>query len=269
MSAPLEITGLTAGYGRTVVLHGIDLPAWSPGTVVGLLGQNAAGKSTLLKALSGQVRYSGEARFNGQGLAGLSARHRASIVGYQPQAAPLATGLLVYEAALATFHATAPDLGRDEADRRIGAAFSELGLSNLALRRVDTLSGGQRQLLSLSLVLARQTPLMLLDEPTSALDLRWQIQTLQAIRRAAEERNALVLIAIHDLNLALRFCDEVAVLHHGRVLAAGPAAATVTPDLLRDAYGIEGRIERCSAGLPIVVADGATATSPPPGGISP
>lgn len=269
----LAIDGLSAGYGGPPVLRDIALAHLRPGMVVGLLGQNAAGKSTLLKSLAGMIRYGGSARFNHEELSGLTPRQRSALIGYQPQTAPPPTGLLVYEVALATFRAINPAMSRSAAERRIDTAFAELGLMPLALRRVETLSGGQRQLLSLALVLARQTPLLLLDEPTSALDLRWQVETLMAVRRAAADRSALALLAIHDLNLALRFCDHVAVLADGRVLASGPADGTLTPDLLRRAYGVDARIERCSSGRPIVLADRATATAidpaPRPGSTRP
>lgn len=266
MTATLSIRGLSVGYGGPLILDGVDLPDLPAGSVVGLLGQNAAGKSTLIRSLAGLVRYAGSARFADDELAALPARRRSSLIGYQPQIAPPPTGLLVYEVALSTFRATATALSRAEAERRIETAFSDLGLMPVALRRVETLSGGQRQLLSLALVLARHTPLLLLDEPTSALDLRWQVETLTAIRRTVQDRSALALVAIHDLNLALRFCDQVAVLSGGRALAAGPADTTLTPALLRRAYGVDARIEYCSAGRPMVLADRAlhpTETSVP------
>ncbi len=260
MTAGLSIQGLSAGYAASRVLHDVGLPDLPPGAVVGLLGQNAAGKSTLIRSLAGMLRYTGSARFDGTELADLTPGRRSDLIGYQPQTAPPPTGLLVYEVALATFRATGVSLSRTAVERRIEEAFADLGLLPLALRRVETLSGGQRQLLSLALVLARHTPLILLDEPTSALDLRWQVETMSAIRRTAWKRSALALVAIHDLNLALRFCDQVVVLAGGRVLAAGPTGSTLTRDLLRQAYGVEARIEYCSTGRPIVLADHALPT---------
>ena len=257
MSGGLELSGLHVGYPGRPVLAGVELPAWPAGALVGLLGPNASGKSTLLKALAGLLPYQGTAAFAGDDLAALPRHRRSAQVGYLPQTPPQATGLLVYEVALSVFRVAAPTLPRGEVERRIGEVFDLLDLNGVALSRVDTLSGGKRQLLGLALVLARRTPLMLLDEPTSALDLRWQIEALHAIRDTLRGRGAVALVAMHDLNLALRFCDGVAVLGEGRVLAAGPAATTVTPELLRRAYGVDARVERCSQGHPIVVANAA------------
>jgi iron complex transport system ATP-binding protein len=103
----------------------------------------------------------------------------------------------------------------------------------------------------------RAPRLLLLDEPTSALDLRWQLQVLQAVRALVSEGQTLALIAVHDLNLALRFCDRIVVLGQGRVLAAGRPADVLTPALLHTAYGVRARIEHCSLGHPLVLADEA------------
>ena len=112
-------------------------------------------------------------------------------------------------------------------------------------------------MIGLAQVLVRAPRLLLLDEPTSALDLRWQLQVLQAVRALVDEDRTLALIAVHDLNLALRFCDRIAVLGQGRVLAAGRPADVLTPALLRAAYGVRARIEHCSLGHPLVLADEA------------
>jgi iron complex transport system ATP-binding protein len=255
MTAGLTLSGLSVGYGRRPVLDGVDVADVPAGTMLGLLGPNASGKSTLLKALAGQVPYVGHARFGGAELAGLPAQQRSATVGYLPQTPPQATGLLAYEVALSAFRVAAPGVTRAEAERRIAETFELLGLDQAALSRVDTLSGGKRQLLGLSLVLARRTPLLVLDEPTSALDLRWQIEALAAVHTLVQAHGAVALVAIHDLNLALRFCDRVAVLGEGRMLADGPANATMTSDLLRRAYSVHARVERCSRGYPQIIVD--------------
>ncbi len=117
------------------------------------------------------------------------------------------------------------------------------------------MSGGQRQMVGLAQVLVRQPGLMLLDEPTSALDLHWQLNVLNAVRAATRHNGAIALVASHDLNLALRFCDQVLVLSPGGKATLGLAEQVLTPALLAHTYGIEARIERCSHGHPIVLAD--------------
>lgn len=255
----LRLDGLTIGYGKRPVLRDVSLPAIERGTLVGLLGPNAAGKSTLLKALAGQLAYRGSATFDGVELARLGHGERASTIGYAPQTPPQPTALLAYEFALSALAAAMPALSRTEAERRIEDGFRRLGLEEFALRKVEELSGGKRQLLGLTLLIARDPPLLLLDEPTSALDMRWEIEALTAFREIVRERGALCLVALHDLNLALRFCDRLVLLAEGGALAAGPAQDTLTPELLARAYGVCARIETCSLGHPIVLADGPAA----------
>ncbi|MBO6852024.1 MAG: ABC transporter ATP-binding protein, partial [Marinobacter sp.] len=137
----------------------------------------------------------------------------------------------------------------------IETVFATLGIRDLALRSLAEMSGGQRQMVVLAQVLVRQPGLMLLDEPTSALDLHWQLNVLNAVHAATWQRGAIALVASHDLNLALRFCDQVLVLSPGGHACLGRPQDTLTPALLARTYGIEARIERCSRGHPIVLAD--------------
>lgn len=251
----LAVRSVSAAYGRRTVLDRLALPPFAPGEVVALLGANGAGKSTLLKSLSGALPARGEARLGEADLLALAPAARARAVGYLPQNLPDASSLVAYEAVEGALRATLPELPRHAREARIEATFAALGLAALGLRRLDTLSGGQRQLVALAQVLARAPRLMLLDEPTSALDLRWQLFVLEAVRGAARRDGAVALVAIHDINLALRFADRVAVLKDGRVLAAD----ALTPDILAAAYGVAARVETCSLGHRIVVADRALA----------
>jgi iron complex transport system ATP-binding protein len=261
MSA-LRIVELEAGYGKRPVLGGIDLPAIEPGRVVALIGRNAAGKSTLLKAVAGgpvagALRSRGSVRLGDTALAGLTHRQRAQRVGYLPQAPIQPSTLLAWEVALSTFRATRPDLGRNAVERRLEAVFRDFDLEAFALRPVQALSTGKRQLLGLAMIVARETPLLLLDEPTSALDLAWQIRALAAVRQAARERGAIAIVAVHDLNLALRFADDAVCLHGGGVAAAGPVEDVIEPALVRRVFGVAARREPCSRGHPVLLVDDA------------
>lgn len=257
MTEGLELRHLSAGYPRRPVLQGLDLERIAPGTLVALVGPNAVGKSTLLKAIAGLRPVRGQVLLDGTDLATLPPRERLRRVGYLPQALPQATSLVAYESMLSALRASRPDLGATQAEAAIAHVFATLGLDALALRPLNELSGGQRQMIGLAQVLVRAPRLLLLDEPTSALDLRWQLQVLQAMRALVDEDRTLALIAVHDLNLALRFCDRIVVLGQGRVLAAGRPADVLTPALLHTAYGVRARIEHCSLGHPLVLADEA------------
>ncbi len=257
----LELRRLCAGYPRRPVLDGLDLECIAPGTLVAVAGPNAVGKSTLLKAIAGLRPVRGQVLLDGTDLGFLTPRERLRRVGYLPQALPQASSLVAYEAMLSALRVSRPDLGTGQVEAAIARVFATLGLDALALRPLNELSGGQRQMVGLAQVLVRAPRLLLLDEPTSALDLRWQLQVLQAVRTLVDEGRAMAMIAVHDLNLALRFCDRIVVLGqghpHNSLLAAGRPADVLTPELLRTAYGVRARIERCGLGHPLVLADEA------------
>lgn len=261
-AAGLALHELSTGYPGRAVIRALHLPLVPPGSLVGVLGANAAGKSTLLKAIAGLRPAHGRILLDGEDLNACTARERLRRVGYLPQALPQASSLVAYEAMLAALHAGRPELGSTRTQALIETVFASLGLSDIALRPLDELSGGQRQMVGLAQVIARESRLLLLDEPTSALDLRWQLQVLHAVRTLVDRQQAICLMALHDLNLALRFCDRVLVLGADAVLAAGLPAREIDAGLLRRAYGVEARIERCSHGYPVVLVDRAVDAAP-------
>ena len=273
MTEGLELRHLSAGYPRRPVLEGLDLERIAPGTLVALVGPNAVGKSTLLKAIAGLRPVRGQVLLDGTDLATLPPRERLRRVGYLPQALPQSTSLVAYETWQSALRASRSEWSAARREAAIESVVATLGLQALALRRLDELSGGQRQMVGLAQVIVRAPRLLLLDEPTSALDLRWQLQVLQAVRALVLQQGAIGLVAVHDLNLALRFCQHVLVLGGGSVLAAGDPAQVLTPALLQRAYGVQARVERCSHGNLLVLADAAlpldtpfstTTTSPIP-----
>lgn len=251
----LELQQLTVGYRRQPVFLKLTLPPIEPGELVAVVGPNAVGKSTLLKGIAGLLPSSGQVRLNGQTLTALAPAQRVQHLGYLPQPLPQAVPLVAYETVFSACRASRGGEPRDATERAIEEVFDTLGIRHLALRQLAEMSGGQRQMVGLAQVLVRKPPLMLLDEPTSALDLRWQLNVLEAVRAATRENGAIAMVASHDLNLALRFCDRVLVLSPGGRAEMGTAQQVLTPELLARTYGIEARIECCSRGHPIVLAD--------------
>lgn len=222
-----------------------------PGTITAVVGPNAAGKSTFMKLLAGLISGGGKISLNGEAFLQRPPSARAKLVGYLPQSIPGGSGLLAYESVLGAYRMTGG--GSDtEAIERI---FRLLDLENVALRPVSELSGGKRQLVGLAQVLVRDPRLLLLDEPTSALDLRWQIEVLRIVREVVEREGAVALVCVHDINLAMRFSDMVVVLSEGRLLAAGPPSEAITAETLKIGWQVEARIENCSLGYPVVLAD--------------
>lgn len=153
-----------------------------PGTLAAVVGANAAGKSTLLKAIAGLRPASGQILFDGEELGQLSLNTRLTRVGYLPQLLPQGTALVVYEAIVSALRASRHDLSSAEAESAVERVFDSLALRPLALRRLDELSGGQRQMVGLAQTMVHDPKLLLLNEPTSALDLRWQLLVLETVR---------------------------------------------------------------------------------------
>ncbi|MCG8492181.1 MAG: ABC transporter ATP-binding protein [Sneathiellales bacterium] len=252
----LELTKISVIFGKSRILENLSTSSIESGKLVGVLGANGVGKSTLLKAVAGQQPYSGQVLFKSQALAEIGAHQRNSFVSYMPQNLPQATSLVAYEAVLSAVKAVDLGLKGTQAEMLVEEVFEILHLSPLAFRSLDAMSGGQRQLVGLAQVIVRKPSLLLLDEPTSALDLNWQIRVLEVLKKLVQEQKSISLIAMHDINLALRHCDWIILLSKGKVLSEGIPETVMTEEFLEKAYGIKGRVETCSRGTPFVIADG-------------
>ncbi|RIX98443.1 ATP-binding cassette domain-containing protein [Aureimonas flava] len=216
----------------------LDLP---PGRVVGLVGHNGSGKSTLLKLLARQERpTSGHVRFGGRELGAWGERDFARHVAYLPQTTPPAPGLLVRElAALGRYPWHGPFGRFSAADRaHVEEALEATGTLPFADRPVDALSGGERQRAWLAMLVAQDAGCLLLDEPISALDVAHQIEVLGLVRRLSHARGVGVVVVLHDINMAARFCDEIVALKGGRLAARGEPEAVVTATALERIYGV-------------------------------
>lgn len=247
MTAPaLTITELKVHCRGTQILHGIDLPAIAPGTLVALVGPNGAGKSTLLRSLAGLLPTSGSLHLGDLDLLRCSRRDRAQQLGFMPQQLPDGIAMSVLETLLGALHAGQMGQTPDAVQRAHGV-LEHLGIVHLAMRPLEQLSGGQRQLVSLAQAMIREPSLLLLDEPTSALDLHHQNRVMGIVRGLADQ-GRIVVVVLHDLALAARWADRLVVLANGRVQASGSPKQTLTPTLLADVYKVDARVETCSRG---------------------
>ena len=256
-AAGLVVEGLTAGYGREDIIRDLTFGPFLEGEVTMLVGPNAAGKSTLLRALAGLVRATGSVRLDGAELTGLAPAKRARHASFMPQDLPGRVDLTALESVLSALMVT-PDRSDDASviRERALAALERLGIAGHALEPLGRLSGGQRQLVGLAQVLAREPRLILLDEPTSALDLRYQVIVMRLLRALAAE-GRIVVGVLHDLTLAARWSDRIVLLDDGAIVASGPPDQTFTVERLRAVYGVESRVERCSEGTLQVLVDDA------------
>lgn len=216
------------------------------GEVLGVLGANGAGKSTLLHCLAGIQDYSGEIYFNGQRLDKMPERQRAQQIGFLPQSSQSAWALSVRDVI---------SLGRlpwgDESTVAIEQAAAATGVSDWLERSVDRLSGGQQARVWLARVLAGQPKVLLADEPVASLDLNQQQQVLRMLRDYARSGCG-VMLSIHDLSLAARYCDRLCLLHEGRLLALGAVDEVLTAANLYQAFAIDAYID-LAAQPPIVM----------------
>lgn len=245
----LTIEGLSAGYGRTPVLHGVTLDPIAGGQVVGVIGPNASGKSTLFRAIAGLLRpAAGRLTLDGEDLARLGRRDRARRIAYMPQAFGCNAILTVFESVLLALKQTTGWRVHPDNLGEVARTLAALKLAHLADRGLAQLSGGQAQMVAVAQVLVRDPAVVLLDEPTSALDLHHQLSILGAVRREMRARGRIVMAALHDLNLAAEFCDRLILIRDGRVLADGaPGAILALPELGRT-YRVETALERTRRG---------------------
>ena len=239
--------------GRTI-LEVSDLDFRS-GSLSGLIGPNGAGKSTLIKLMARQQRPSaGSIRFDGKALGEWRDREFARRVAYLPQETPTAPGLTVEElVALGRYPWHGPLGSFDEDDReRVEQALVRADVARFSDRLVETLSGGERQRVWLAMLLAQDADCLLLDEPTSALDVAQQVEVMRLVRSLSRDEGLGVVVVLHDVNNASRFCDRLVALHRGEVVARGRPAELVENDVLQSIYGVDmGILRHPSRGYPI------------------
>ena len=241
MTGTLSTRSLTVDLGGKPVLTGVDLDL-DRGQWITVIGPNGAGKTTLLRAILGAVPYGGEIVIGG--LASRDAMARARSIAYVPQSPVIPPGVLVVDYVLLgrTPHrgAFAGDSPRDvEVAMNV---LDRLDLLGFGSREVISLSGGERQRVVLARALTQEASVLLLDEPTTALDLGHQQDVLDLVEELRREHGLSVLATLHDLTLAARYGDEVAVLAGGRVAESGPPASVLTESLIATHFNANVRI---------------------------
>jgi len=245
----LQLENLGARYSQRTVIEGVTTRTFFGGQVVAVVGPNAAGKSTLFKRMAGLIEGPGQVvlQDSEKGLKGIS---------YMPQGLNASARLTVYESVLLARKQLTPGwVVHDDELKLVDEILAALGITELSFRNLGELSGGQQQLVSIAQTLVREPEILLMDEPTSALDMHRQVQVLNFMRALARKREVIVFIAIHDLNQALRFADQVLVIADGTSKGSGPSNEVITESMLREVYKVEARIERCSRGQHHILID--------------
>jgi iron complex transport system ATP-binding protein len=237
----LAAIGLTAGYGARTALREIELKA-EAGELIAIVGPNGAGKSTLLKVLGGLLApWRGEVVIEGNALSGFDRRSLARIVASVAQENPIAFQFSVLEVVLM---GRAPHLGafhfETPHDVEVArAALDAFGLSSIAARPIQELSGGERKRVFLARAIAQEARIVLLDEPTAFLDLRHVAEIFALFRRMCRERGTAVVATLHDLNVAALYADHVMLLKEGACIAYGSPAEVLTAANLSAVYETE------------------------------
>jgi iron complex transport system ATP-binding protein len=270
-SHTLEVRDLRLAYGERVVVDSLDLLV-PPGRVTAIVGANACGKSTLLRALARLLPpRTGHVLLDGNDVHRMPAKALARQLGLLPQSPIAPDGITVADLVSRGRHPHRGIFSRwtAEDDAAVAAALNATETADLAERPVDELSGGQRQRVWLAMALAQQTDLLLLDEPTTFLDVSHQIEVLDLLTDLNRSRGTTVVMVLHDLNLAARYADHLVALARGRLHAVGEPAEVLTAGTVRAVFGLESRvIVDPTSGKPLMlpigrhhVTDGAGATS--------
>ncbi len=241
----INATNLQFFYDARAVIADISLSV-RPGEFICIVGPNGSGKSTLLKLLIGHLQpQSGSIQLDGAELPTLHPTAIAQKITLVPQSGTVGFSYTVQQVVLMArwpwrAAGIAGNLGFEtNHDLQIAhTALETMDITHLAHRPITELSGGERQRVLVARALAQQTPAILLDEPTSAMDIRHQLQMLQLLRHQTRTDSKTVICVTHDLNLAADWADRAILMDAGRIIADGPVAKVLRPDLLEKVYGV-------------------------------
>ncbi|MGD9958045.1 ABC transporter ATP-binding protein [Nocardioides sp.] len=240
----LTVENVTLGYGDRVVVDALDL-AVPPGAITAIVGANACGKSTLLRAMSRLLRpRHGQVLLDGRDLHRLNTKEVARTLGLLPQSPLAPEGIVVGDLVARGRHPHQQLLTRwgSADDAAVAAALDLTDTTGLADRSVDELSGGQRQRVWIAMALAQQTDILLLDEPTTFLDVSHQIDVLDLLTDLNRDHGTTIVMVLHDLNLAARYADHLVAVARGQVHAAGDPADVLTTTVVRDVFGMDSQV---------------------------
>jgi ABC-type cobalamin/Fe3+-siderophores transport system ATPase subunit/ABC-type Fe3+-siderophore transport system permease subunit len=250
----INVADVRVALGGVRILDDVSFDI-EPGTWLGIVGPNGAGKSTLLHAIAADLSYDGSIAVDGVERSSIDARAKAATIAYVPQRPVYPPGMAVFDYVLLGRTPYMGPLGSERAQdiAAVWDALGSLGIDHFAGRDVGSLSGGETQRVSLARVVAQGTSVLVLDEATASLDVAAQHEVLELIDGMRRERSLTVVSAIHDLTAAAQFCDTIAVLNGGKIVAMGSVDAVVTESVLRAVFEPTLRVLEID-GMPVVVS---------------
>ena len=256
MNSRLEATGLKVGYGAKTIISSLDV-AIPDKKVTTIIGPNGCGKSTLLRAMSHLLPLqAGSVHLDGRDVHAMRRRDLARLLGMLPQSPIAPEGLLVSDLVARGRHPHQAWFRQWSSDdeEHVYEALRLTHVEDLADRTIDSLSGGQRQRVWISMVLAQNTDILFLDEPTTYLDLSHSIEVLELVHGLSRDHNRTVVMVLHDLNLALRYSDNLVVMRDGALIASGAPSEVISAELLEKVFNLHAVVvEDPITGGPMIV----------------
>ena len=241
----IRVSNLHCSYGGQLILNGIDFEV-ETGGFYALMGANGSGKTTLLRCIASLLQpQQGVVEIDGIDVQSLTSRQRAQRMAFVAQHAQTDFEFSAFETVL---------MGRNPYQRHlqnesqkdwdiVENAMQQTNTWHLRLAKTNAMSGGELQRVMIARALAQQTPILLLDEPTSNLDIAHQFEIMELLRRINREEGKTVLIVVHDLNLALQYCNNIILLHNKGLYYQGPASEGLTPQHIEEVFGVRGTLE--------------------------
>ena len=247
----LELLDVRFRYNSHPILEGVSMTV-DPAQIVAVCGPNGVGKSTLIKCINRILKPEGAVWLDAQETRRMPLRRIARRIGYVPQDLGALLGVTVFDLVLMGRrpHLQWRTCARDEV--KVFEALERMGISALALRDINQLSGGQRQKAVIARALAQEPELLLMDEPTSNLDLRHQLEVMALLKSMVAEQKLSALMAVHDLNLASRYADKLIMMKNGAIYGAGTPSEVLTPSNILSVYGVVAEVKQ-EQGRPYVV----------------